>query len=317
MPTDLLLAAFALVLIANAVLVAMSIRAMRRVAHADAKDATASVGASAGSGDTVTAEIARADRARRQIRGEPAAAPASERTPAPEPKARARSRTGTTTPGVTDRATAAGPDSWPDRRPVPAGRRSRRKFSLPPLDDDHEKVSRSIESFLTGGDPAGSTTDPTTPTGAPTTVALVAVAATGRSVVGDAPPPDASDWRAAGETARAIVERTLRGAARGSDTVTSDEADRFRIVLAGTGELAARAYLRRIRATVEPLLEASEAPLRLVTATATVLEEPLDGAVEVAGRRLEAAIARLDVVRTTPGQDDDEEDGPEPRASGD
>jgi GGDEF domain-containing protein len=104
------------------------------------------------------------------------------------------------------------------------------------------------------------------------------------------------------------VERTLRGAARGTDEVVVEGAGRFRILLRGTGELAARAYLRRIRATVEPLLETFEGRLRLVTATATVLDEPLDAATATAERRLAAALAAA--------RDADETDG-DPRAAAD
>ena len=74
----------------------------------------------------------------------------------------------------------------------------RRRFSLPPLDDDHEKVNRSIESFLAGGDPSP---DPGIDA-APTTVALVALA----PATEDGPiDPTVAD----------TLERELRGAARG------------------------------------------------------------------------------------------------------
>lgn len=160
--------------------------------------------------------------------------------------------------------------------------KGRRKFSLPPLDDDHEKVSRSIESFLSGGDAAGETGPGSVPEpagGAATTVAMIAIV----GVEAQGSPDD--------EAAAAMVERTLRSAARGTDSVEIDDRQRFRIVLPGTGELATRAYLRRVRATVEPLLEAARSPLRLVIATATVLDEPADAAAAVAGRRLDVAIA--------------------------
>ena len=81
-----------------------------------------------------------------------------------------------------------------------------------------------------------------------------------------------------------MVERTLRGAARGTDVVTTGGRGRFRIVLPSTGEFAARAYLRRIRATIEPRLEAADRPLRLAVATATVLDEPIEDAVRRAER---------------------------------
>ena len=128
-------------------------------------------------------------------------------------------------------------------------RGGRRRFSLPPLDDDHERMTRSIETFLSGGDQADAVSagdDGTdTPTVA-TTVALVAIHGL------DADGPGRS--RAVDDMI-ATVERTLRSAARSADRVSAVGSGRFRIVLAATGELAARAYLRRVRATLGPSLE--------------------------------------------------------------
>ncbi|HET7702165.1 MAG TPA: hypothetical protein VFK35_02110 [Candidatus Limnocylindrales bacterium] len=198
-------------------------------------------------------------------------------------------------PGASEespRAGAPGPASETDRRsPTKARGKGRRKFSLPPLDEDHEKVSRSIESFLAGGDPmaeGGAGGSSGSAGGAATTVALIAVVGAGDDPVD-------------GNPAAAIVERTLRSAARATDVVEVADGSRFRIVLSGTGELAARAYLRRVRATVEPLLEAADTPLRLVIATATVLDEPAETAASVAARRLELALA----AAATDGTDDE------------
>jgi hypothetical protein len=162
-------------------------------------------------------------------------------------------------------------------------RRGRRRFALPPLDDDHERVSRSIETFLGGME----TTDAGLPvdaaeesSGGPATVAIVAVDEL----------PDGAAADEAVTDALAMVERTLRGAARGTDVVTTGGRGRFRIVLPSTGEFAARAYVRRIRATIEPRLVAADRPLRLVVATATVLDEPLADAVRRAEHRLSAAL---------------------------
>ena len=187
----------------------------------------------------------------------------------------------------------------------PAGtKRGRRRFSLPNLDDDHEKVSRSIETFLGGADVIGgdgSTAVDDRPAsivtgGGATTVVLVAIA-------GLPPESGATGPRSATKTPRrravepgavadllALVERTLRNAARGTDSVTGDGRGRFRIVMASTGELAARAYLRRVRTTIEPGLEAARPPLRLVVATATVLDEPVEVAIRRATDRLSAAL---------------------------
>lgn len=397
MPPDLLLAAFALILLANAVLVAVSLQAMRR----SRDDASAPVPALAPStvrdvahpvegparpigGSAMSDEVARAVRARRRILGappedrgradrggadrggltgdaRPSGLPASvpvravERTrrsrsvvlsaasgprprvagvPGAAPSAADRDPPLTPAAAIEPPATpAAGPPIAESRARAtagPASKRGRRRFSLPPLDDDHEKVSRSIESFLTGGDAPGPPADPvgSGPRGAaaetaPTTVALVAVCGpAGDPTLGSAA-GDVTSGTAALVGARAVVERTLRAAARGTDSVETDDAGRFRIVLTGAGELAARAYLRRIRATVEPLLEASDDPLRLVTATATVLDEPLAVAAGTAERRLTAAIARSAERAAPPAgdghdeEDDDGEDEPEPRAAGD
>jgi hypothetical protein len=124
-------------------------------------------------------------------------------------------------------------------------RRGRRRFALPPLDDDHERVSRSIETFLGGVEtvetdmPPGAADESS---GGPATVAIVAVDELPHDAVADDAVTDAL----------AMVERTLRGAARGTDVVTSGGRGRFRIVLPSTGEFAARASVRRIRTTIEP-----------------------------------------------------------------
>jgi hypothetical protein len=199
----------------------------------------------------------------------PAAAPAAARPPAPE---------------------AAAPAA-----PAAARRRSRRRFALPPLDEDHEKVNRSIKTFLAGADvpDAPAVGGPRPEAEGATTIALVALDGrddhepverrrrTASAGAHDAPANDVP----------AMVERTLRAAARGSDVVTVVGRGRFRITLQATGELAARAYLRRVRATVEPLVESSGGLLRLTIATATALDEPLEAAIERAERRLAVALA--------------------------
>ena len=160
-------------------------------------------------------------------------------------------------------------------------------------------MTRSIESFLAGGDPSG---DPASEDGSPpdtaardagagdgrddpsaTTVAIVAVGFAG---IGPKRRRGASTREAV-----ALVERTLRATARRRDEVQAAGPGRFRIVLAATGELAARAYLRRIRTIVEPLLALERQPAVLHIAIATVLDEPLETAIAVAEQRLAAAIA--------------------------
>ena len=143
-------------------------------------------------------------------------------------------------------------------------RRAARRHSLPDLDEDHERINRSIETFLSGSETSDDAAGPDTTTVA-TTVALVAID-------GLATDPSVVDPGAV-KGVVATVERTLRDAARSADRVTPVGTGRFRVVLPATGELAARAYLRRVRATVGPSLEAADGPLGLVTATATVLDE--------------------------------------------
>jgi GGDEF domain-containing protein len=326
MPTDLLLPAFALTLLANAVLVAVAIRALRSRASWEDNDrpidrtrqdiptapATIEPPARAETPVVRGEPLAAGARARPPgtpapvaVGGEPAPAPrgprptppasvrtASGRNPsqgaAPGPKT-ARDRPATAPPsrpkppakGRTKRgATSSNLD--PDAPRGEALRGGRRRFSLPPLDDDHDRVVRSIETFLLGGEAAeaeaqaGSTAEATT-------VAVVAI---------DGLEPNATRAdRQAFDAAVATVERTLRGAARAADRVTATGRGRFRIVLPATGELAARAYLRRVRASVEPSLSAAAIPLGLVTATSTVLDEAAGIAIAQAEARLDTALA--------------------------
>jgi len=334
LPPDILLPLFALTLVANAVLVAVAIRAIWR-GRADGprpiesgRPATPSepvagvaVAPPANGPDRpMTDELARAIAARRPSADQPGLFPATpdpappadpgpphepdetavidggtsaagqDTQPAPTPPKRRRTSKSVSPPGPSGSRSAG-------TRPV-GGRRGRRRFALPPLDDDHERVSRSIETFLGGMETADADVPPAPaddPPDGPSTVALVAV----HEVPGDgaaaAPDGDATSSGSAGEAdtvtdAVAMVERTLRGAARGTDVVTTGGHGRFRVVLPSTGEFAARAYLRRIRAAIEPRLVAADRPLRLTVAMTTVLDEPLEDAVRRAERRLTAAI---------------------------
>ena len=311
-------------------------------------------------------------------------------TPAPAPtipvesRPAGHSRSPARTPSVAKARAARDPgaDASPKRRAAPGRpadsqpsadrsepKRGRRRFILPPLDDDHEKVNRSIKTFLDGDTSADAETRDAAPArgepvdagppdalaagagpkdvgpvrevptvGVPTTVALVAVsglptspvageAGTGRRVraarAGSGDPAVAA--------ALAMVERTIRGAARASDVVAVTGPGRYRIVLAGTGELAARAYLRRIRATVEPLLQADDGSLRLAVGTATVLDESVAEGTRRANQRLAVALEALEragrqgpsstadgaVTRAPALAGDETTDLAEPRAAGD
>jgi hypothetical protein len=328
LPADFLLPLFVATLIANAVLVAFAIRGMRR----GQPDGDRPLGT--GRPPTTTSVSDHGSRAP----AEPTAVhPTVQTANQPEPAGPAKSAAPTESAAPAGPATESAPVSSPKRRrttknataapfkrsgsPEP---RRRRRFSLPPLDDDHEKVNRSIESFLGGPDASspGGVDAPMldTPTEAvtgPTTVAAVAVVdlrtEPWEAIAGDAPEDDV----VAG--ALAMVERTLRGAARGTDVVTVVERGRFRIVLPATGELAARSYLRRIRAAIEPRLEAAERTLHLAVATATVLDEPLNPAVWRAEDRLSVAldaaresdrVSRQAAFDEADGDPDDAEDAP-------
>ncbi len=105
-----------------------------------------------------------------------------------------------------------------------------------------------------------------------------------------------------------MVERTIRAAARGGDVVTVADHGRFRIVLLATGEVAARAYLRRTRDAIEPILATADHPLRLAVATATVLDEPLVAAVRRAERRLRLALTALGERATRPAATESADD---------
>ena len=297
MPTDLLLPAFALTLLANAALVAVAIRWLLRARGERDRPEPANRGRI----ETPTEPL---DPPTRAVRNPPASEPAGVDPPPAAGPTKPPRRTRAAPPGTAKKPAAAKPDV---PKPLPAKparqtkqalaterdparserlRGGRRRFSLPPLDDDHERVSRSIETFLSGSEGAeasdGTAAGPDSPTVA-TTVAIVAI--------DGLHPGAAGAGRQAVDDVVATVERTLHAAARAADQVTAVGAGRFRVVLAGTGELAARAYLRRVRATVGPSLEAANAPLVLVTATATVLDDPVQVAIAHAETRLDAALA--------------------------
>jgi len=304
MPTGLLLPAFALVLLANAILIAVAIRSMRRGGALD--DAPFPTRSSHPIGRPASRPAPSPSRS-----AAPPTPPAVEPAPpaeAPTAPEASITQAAVTTARVADAEsapaapTAVPPEPAPPEKPRAAATRPRklpatttsrsggrrRRFSLPPLDEDHEKVSRSIATFLDPSiaDDAETTTDASSGSGddetaqPPTTVALVAVSGPDE---GDEPVSPVG-------LAVAAVERALRGAARGTDRVDVLGTGRYRIVLASTGELAARAYLRRVRAITEPLLEELDPPRRLVVATATALGEPIGRAGDIAERRLDALL---------------------------
>jgi hypothetical protein len=320
LPADILLPLFVLTLLANAFLVATAIRGMRRsqAEHSrpietgrPSSDQTPVAAAPPVSGPAsrvearpMTDDLARAIAARRTPPAQQPVVPtAAEPAPPTDPELPGEWVEPANDSGGSGDDVQAAPIPAPKLRrttkksapPAASGgsrptgsrsaeaRRGRRRFALPPLDDDHERVSRSIETFLSGVETVDADVPPDAAeesSGGPATVAIVAVDEL----------PDGAAADEAVTDALAMVERTLRGAARGTDVVTTGGRGRFRIVLPLTGEFAARAYVRRIRATIEPRLVAADRPLRLVVATATVLDEPLEDAVRRAEHRLSAAL---------------------------
>ncbi|HEY8438835.1 MAG TPA: hypothetical protein VIK65_09510 [Candidatus Limnocylindrales bacterium] len=340
MPDGLLLLAFALTLVVNAVLIGVAIRAMRpggafddsrrggAVGHAVARPTPPRPAAPAEIADSSLRGAEPLAHASAEPSGEVVAAPAIDAAPKRPSRQRGRSRPATTPTSQEPASPAGSPNRRAATKPGAANGR-RRRFSLPPLDEDQDKVNRSIETFLSGGETTadGDTTQHGQPDHPPTTVALVAIVgapppdpdggpgmADDAAAPVDAVQPVAADADAARrQAAVSTVKRALRAAARGTDRVETVGADRFRIVLAATGELAARAYLRRVRANVEPLLEELEPPRRLAVSTATILGEPVDRANEVAERRLQAAIDATHDATHDAGTDRRSE----PRAAGD
>ncbi|HET7472890.1 MAG TPA: hypothetical protein VFJ71_07185 [Candidatus Limnocylindrales bacterium] len=307
MPADLLLPAFALTLVVNAVIVAIAIRALRDGGTGSADRP----GRSAGPSHAPATPDPRPDTplAHRPI--ELAARPREVPTaPTPDPSGASEAATASAEPpppsasGRT-RTTQSAPAG---RAAEPAGKGGRRrKFSLPPLDEDHEKVSRSIETFLgvsddaTGAASSAGAPDSPRPAGQSAAVAVVTVAV----IQLDGPGP------------HDVLERTVRSTARAADEVTIDRRGRVRVVLPGTGEVAAKAYLRRIRAIVEPIAEATEPPSRIVIATATEIDGAVGAARRRADRRLAVALRQQPAAIAGDGAADDAGDEmPEPRAAG-
>jgi GGDEF domain-containing protein len=283
-----MLPAFALTLVVNAVLVLVAIRALR-----------------SGQG------LPRASTSQRPtlpLAPDPAAPtqPKPDRTSLPETIEAVSARKTdpaprTTTARLTKRPTI-GPEkrpvarkpsaAKPSRRPRSDGKRStgqgsRRRFALPPMDEDHERVNRTIETFLTTpeetalAEPSSDHGDDSGMAG-PTTVAVVAIEGLAELDTHDHPTADAL---------AATVERALRGAARSSDRVAEVAGHVFRVTLPGRGALAAGAYLRGVRATDAPSLESAATPIRLATATAAALDGDLDAAFVAAIRHVGASAA--------------------------
>jgi len=276
LPADFLMPLFVLTLLANAVLVAFAVRGMRNGqfdadrpsrgpdrpptrARSGPEPRDLAVSGSDAVGPVLPDEVGRGLAAPLPSPDlPPTADPAPTLDPAPvaDPILIADPAVVSVPPPPTQASTptrSRRPATDPDSARPANSKRGRRRFSLPNLDDDHEKVNRSIETFLGGADATGG--DGSTPPengvpstvagGGATTVVLVAVAGqfaeTGTTAFRSTtrtPRRRTVESEAASE-ALALVERTLRNAARGTDIVTRDGRGRFRIVMASTGELAA------------------------------------------------------------------------------
>jgi hypothetical protein len=138
MPSELVVPAFALVLAANAILIALAIRTFAVERDTGSRDRQADAPAAptaepAGLADDPSPVVSAPP--------EPAAAPVataiSTAEPAPHPAA-AIAPTRSTRRSRGSRATTAA-----------SGRRQR--FAMPQLDEDHERFNRSISTFLSGG----------------------------------------------------------------------------------------------------------------------------------------------------------------------
>jgi hypothetical protein len=326
-PTDLLLPAFALTLAVNAIFVAVAIRALRadrtretatRRPWSDGKRPVGN-GAPSASTDPRSARPGRAappdiaaEGSEPAVRTRAGVAPV-EPTPTLEPAEPVAEPVRLPSAPATERAAEAAVAPGPSERSSAPVSRRRRKFSLPPLDDDHDKVSRSIRTFLAG------TEAPAVAAGDPAPSAGASVGSTDVVSTPAAPPiVTVASIQLVGGGPRDVLERTVRSTARATDDVSVDRRGRVRVVLSGTGEVAAHAYLRRIRATVEPLVEAADPASRIVIATATELDGDVATARRRADRRLTVAL-RAAPPATDPLESDEPsvDANPAPRAAGD
>jgi hypothetical protein len=152
MPSDLILPAFALVLVANAILIALAIRtfigdrARERAAleasqpRQMAASAQASpVAATLPSGEQPAPSIAGADGAGPPGPDQPLPAAALPPPVAPAKSRRRRSGSASAAASTLAASTAGKPTA------------RRRRFSMPAHEEDREKFDRSIASFLSGG----------------------------------------------------------------------------------------------------------------------------------------------------------------------
>lgn len=302
MPLDLILPLLVIALLLNAGLVAVAVRQLVREGPPDRRAATvaarpsgqrraAAVGASATTRQPIP--VATMAEGAKHASGTLASEAPTDAPDAP-PDA----------PDAPTDVPDAPPGSAPGRRRPPA---RPRRFTLPPVTEDRERADRAIEFFLSGGraePPARphprpapvqrrgdrrATTDPRT-----ASVAILTIAGFRTLAAGDAP-----DRAAAVSDA---VEETLRRTARTEDHVVALGDGRYRILLVGSTEPAANAYLERVRTACGPWLSVAGAPLDLVTASAEAgADGDLSQALRLAERRLGKASGGTDLETEAEG----------------
>lgn len=181
------------------------------------------------------------------------------------------------------------PAAAPDERPGPESTATRsrpRRFALPALHEDHARILRSIEAFLTvdaSGSPTTSTGNRSGPATTASTIAVVGIGGYEGLI-------DAAGQRVA-ESVAAAVGETLRRSARGTDRIVELGDGRYCLLLPATGERAATSYLRRVHTACDPWLGAAAAPVSLIIATsATGRDQDLEAALRRAERRFERAV---------------------------
>jgi len=203
-------------------------------------------------------------------------------------------------------ATAAPATQAPPPRRRPPSRT--RRFTLPET-EDRDRADRAIELFLSGG----RVDSPPRPHPRVTPGAIAGAIAGERRAHADGRTASVAIMAIAGyrtlaaddqgrERADAVaeaVETTLRRSARSDDHVVFLGDGRFRILLIGTSEPAAQAYLERVRTACTPWLSVAGVPLDLVTAAAQAGPDgDLSRALRTAERRLGRAAGATDLVVT-------------------
>jgi GGDEF domain-containing protein len=269
---DLILPILVPVLIANVALVALAARAIFRRPRGNG-----------GTGTPARRMQAARSGAGVALRGTPPALPSLAEAPEPVEPAQMPPVEPVELPAAEPPPPSPAQPPRPPVGPTHTRRRGRsRRFELAAIHEDHERILRSIQTFLS---PDGVTSDGGGRPGPLTTTSTIAVV----GLTGYEALQEAAGQRVAEGVASAVRE-TLRRAARGTDRVVSLGGGRFCVLLPATGERAAASYLRRVHAACEPWLGAAS-PITLVVATASTGQDvDLEAALRRAERRFERAV---------------------------